>query len=174
MVPWVFSIPGERRLEGNIPSLEEEHFSLCRGLTNLEKSFHTEAEEDTVQTPSGWVQTQNNTLCLFFWPSWTPLRDHGGLGSTISRKAEPHPSFWGNENILRGKLSCRKHSKDEFQSIFIMLATKLKRFLPSSGSAWPISSAEEHHHHLGYNSLSKERVSKSFKSLKTLCCCSSL
>lgn len=32
-------------MEGNTPSLEE-NFSLNRGLTNLEKTFHIESEED--------------------------------------------------------------------------------------------------------------------------------
>lgn len=55
MVSWVISTPGERWVEGNNASCE--NFSLNRGVTNLEKTFHIEGGEDFLYTLSGQVQT---------------------------------------------------------------------------------------------------------------------
>lgn len=77
----------------------------------------------------------NNALWLFFWPSWTPLRDHGDLDSTISRTSAgklhliPNSQWlWGAGKLQRGELSCRKHSKHEFQGILI---NKFRDFFPA-------------------------------------------
>lgn len=182
MVPWVFSIPGERWLEGDIPS-PEEHFSLFRGFTNLGKTFHTEGGEDIVQASSGQVQTWNEALWLFPGPygllwgtmditistAYLTLKQESWTSSLIPTGSKDLKTFRG--------ANCPAGSTAWISEYFDNVGPKTET--SSQLRQWLIlhlywRSRSQSHRPLGYKFLSKEGVSKSLKSLKTLCCCSSL